>query len=252
MPHTHPFYIYPSTQLAEMAAGLIAKSIQQAVKRRGAAHMAISGGSTPRDLFRLLASDPWQSRIPWPDLHIWWVDERCVPPDDPESNYGVAYTLLLSHLPLYIAHRIHGELEDPWQAAQLYENELRSVFRLGPRARPRFDLILLGMGPDGHTASLFPGTPALDERTALVTVGQAPSPPHQRITLTLPVLNRAALVLFLVAGQSKGPALRQIFDPSPDQAPLPASLVQPRRGRVLWFLDESAAAAAQLSFSSKN
>ncbi|NOZ48671.1 MAG: 6-phosphogluconolactonase [Chloroflexi bacterium] len=250
---TPPYSIHLASDIPQITAQIIATVTQRAIRRRGVAHIGLSGGSTPRALFRLLADDVWRQRLPWPDIHLWWVDERCVPPDDPQSNYGVCYTLLLSHLSQFIAHRIPAEQGAPELVAHRYEQELRTVFQLGPSARPRFDLLLMGMGPDGHTASLFPGTPALAERKALVTVGKAPQAPHTRISLTLPVLNRCAYALFLVTGSSKGPALQQIFgshDPSP-ASPLPAAQLCPTRGHLHWLLDESAAAAAQLPPSGK-
>ncbi len=230
----------------EVAARWMVTRLGQAVRRRGVAHLALSGGSTPRAVLRLLATPAWLTAVPWSQVHVWWVDERCVPPDHHESNYGMAYSLLLRHLPVQHIHRLHGEAPDPEAAARAYEDELRRVFGLGPRARPRFDLILLGMGADGHTASLFPNTAALAEQRRLVAVGQAPHPPHRRLTLTLPVLNRASCILFLVAGAEKGPALAQVWRPDPDRPPLPAALVRPSRGSVIWLVDEAAARAANL------
>ncbi len=229
--------VHPGPEMAAAAARSLVGIMLRAVRLRGTAHLALSGGSTPRALFRLLATEEWQARAPWAHCHIWWADERCVAPDHHESNYGAAYSLLLSHLPVQHVHRMRGEVEDPGAAARSYEAELRHVFNLGPMGRPRFDLILLGIGADGHTASLFPGTPALDERRALVTTGWAPVAPHRRLTLTLPVLNRAAEVIFLVSGTDKGPALAQVFATHPAHPPLPAALVRPTRGRVRWLLD---------------
>lgn len=219
------------------AARLVVGTLRQAVEKRGVAHLALSGGSTPRALFRLLATGEWQAQAPWAHCHIWWADERCLPPDHHDSNYGMAYSLLLSNLPVQYVHRMHGEMEDAKAAAHRYELELRQVFGLGERGRPRFDLIMLGMGADGHTASLFPGSPVLDERRALVTSAWAPVAPHRRLTLTLPVLNRAAEVIFLVSGPDKAPALAQIFSAHPSHPPLPAALVRPTRGHVRWLLD---------------
>jgi 6-phosphogluconolactonase len=242
-----PYEIIERDELSAVAAEFFVSIAQNAISEKGEAHIAVSGGSTPRELFRLLATPVWRDRISWAQLHLWWVDERCVPPDDPNSNYGVAFHLLLQHLRISNVHRIHGEMPDPAQAASTYEAEISRMFKLGLFDWPRFDLVMLGMGPDGHTASLFPGTPALEETKALVTVGQAPVLPHQRITLTLPVLNHAALVLFLVAGAGKGPALTQVFSSSPDRTLLPAARVHPTDGRLLWLLDEAAATAAGLT-----
>ena len=242
MPST-PYSTYPLEALPVVAAALLEEITQHAVKTRGEAHIALSGGTTPRALFRLLATPAWQERLPWAHIHLWWADERCVPPDHPDSNYGAVNALLLQHLSVMHIHRMHGEHPDPAAAARAYETELRQAFRLGPRGRPRFDLVLLGMGADGHTASLFPGAPALEEMKALVDVGQAPEPPYQRLTLTLPVLNRSAFVLFLVTGVNKGSALAQVFHPHPRQIPLPAGRVRPTQGQILWLLDHAAAVA---------
>ena len=242
-----PYEVHDPHILTLRAAELWAWVVEDAVRTRGIAHIAISGGSTPRPLFKLLATPPWLDRIPWAHTHIWWVDERCVPPDHPHSNFGVAYALLLQRLPVAITHRIRGEESDPQQAAALYEKEIMETLRLASWQWPRFDLVLLGMGEDGHTASLFPGDPALAVRDRLVTVGHAPSSPRNRVTLTLPVINHAAYVIFLVAGAGKGPALHRIFYRE-DPHPLPASLVEPENGRLLWLLDKAAADAAEIPF----
>ncbi len=240
----HPFEVHTSDIQPLRAAELMTWVIEDAVRARGVAHVAISGGHTPRPLYRLLAHSPWQERIPWAHTHIWWVDERCVPPDHPESNYATAYALWLQHQPVVIIHRIRGE-ESPERAAALYEQELQQLF--DPRAWPRFDLILLGMGADGHTASLFPGDAALRVRDAWVTVGHAPSPPHARVTLTLPLINQARHILFLVAGHNKAPALRRVFQEVSPHPP-PAALVDPEDGQLLWLLDEAVAQDAGVPF----
>ncbi len=240
----HPFEVHTSDIQTLRAAELMAWIIEDAVQARGVAHMAISGGHTPRPLYRLLAQSPWQERIPWAHTHIWWVDERCVPPDHPESNYATAYALWLQHQPVVIIHRIRGE-ESPTRAAALYEQELQQVFEGSPW--PRFDLILLGMGADGHTASLFPGDGALRVRDAWVTVGHAPTPPRARVTLTLPLINQARYILFLVTGRHKAPALRRVFGETSPHPP-PAALVDPEQGHALWLLDEAVAREADLPF----
>ncbi len=245
--HPPPHDVYSQNDLPAVVAEFFTSVAKNAIKDRGKAHIALSGGSTPRALFRLLATKDWKDRIPWAHLHFWWVDERCVPPDDPNSNYGVAFQLLLQYLRVSNVHRIHGEMPDPAKAVSTYEAEISRVFRLGLFDWPRFDLVLLGMGADGHTASLFPGTPALEERKALVAVGQAPVQPHQRVTLTLPVLNNAAFALFVVTGAGKGPALAQAFSPAPDLPLLPAAQIRPTDGRLLWLLDDAAATAAGLT-----
>ena len=230
--------------LPQRAAELLCWISNEAVEARGVAHVAISGDATLRVLFKLLAQPRWQECIPWARTHIWWVDEKCVPPDHPHSNYGAAYALMLQHLPVTIMHRMRGE-EEPWVAVQLYEQELVEAFGLHDGSWPRFDLVLLGMGSDGHTAALFPGTPALAVRERLVTVGHAPNSSLPHITLTLPVLNQAEHVIFLVAGADKGPILFDIFFRYEDNPP-PASLVRPRNGKLLWLMDRSAQVAAGL------
>ena len=244
-----PYEVHESDILPLRAAELMAWIIKEAVEARGSAHIAISGGSTPRPLFKLLATAQWQERIPWAHTHIWWVDERCVPPDHPLSNFGGTYALLLRHLPVAITHRIRGE-DTPDRAAVLYEQEIINALGLADWQWPRFDLVLLGMGPDGHTASLFPGDKAVTIRDRLVTVGRAPAPPHERVTLTLPAINQAAHVIFLVSGVEKGPALHRIFHRE-ETRPLPAALVEPENGQLLWLLDRDAAQAGDIPFLPK-
>jgi 6-phosphogluconolactonase len=203
--------------------------------------VALSGGSTPKLLFELLASSTFQGRVRWPNLQLFQVDERCVPPDDPQSNYRMIRQALLEFVPLPAEnfHRMAAERPDREQAAREYAEELGRVLRPPPGEWPRLDLIFLGMGPDGHTASLFPGSPGLNERTAWVTPNFVAQLNSFRLTLTLPVLNAAAHVIFLVAGADKAETLRQVLEGP--QGRFPAQLIQPVRGRLSWFLDESAA-----------
>ena len=203
--------------------------------------VALSGGSTPKLLFELLASPTFQGRVRWPNLQLFQVDERCVPPDDPQSNYRMIRHALLESVPLPEEnfHRMAAERPDREQAAREYAQELARVLRPAPEQWPRLDLIFLGMGPDGHTASLFPGSAALEERAAWVAPNFAPKLNSFRLTLTLPVLNAAAHVIFLVAGADKAETLRQALEGPKGQ--FPAQLIQPASGRLSWFLDESAA-----------
>jgi len=203
--------------------------------------VALSGGSTPKLLFELLASSSFQGRIRWSNLQIFQVDERCVPPDDPQSNYRMIRHALLESVPLPAEnfHRMAAERPDREQAAREYAGELAQVLRPAPGEWPRLDLVFLGMGPDGHTASLFPGSPALNERTEWVTPNFAAHLNSFRLTLTLPVLNAAAHVIFLVAGADKAETLRQVLEGP--EGRFPAQLIQPVRGRLSWFLDEGAA-----------
>jgi len=200
--------------------------------------MALSGGSTPRTLYTLLASPPWNESLPWRKTHVFWADERCVPPRHRDSNYGFAFETLLSRVPLPGGniHRIHGE-EGPERAARAYEDELRGAF---PEDMPRFDLVLLGVGEDGHTASLFPGDAALGETKRLALPVLLDESKHSRVTLTLPVLENARKALFLAAGLTKSRIVREIIEEGNPGA-LPAGLVRPAQGRLLWMLDQEAA-----------
>jgi 6-phosphogluconolactonase len=203
--------------------------------------VALAGGSTPQSLYRLLADDkgPYRTRVPWESTHVFFGDERMVPPDDPDSNARMAFEALLRHVPVpeEQVHRIRGENPDPDRAAEEYEEMLRDTFRLAGREQPRFDLVLLGLGADGHTASLFPGDRALRETERLAVPATAPVPPHARVTLALPVLNAASSVLFLVSGAAKAPAVQRVRKGED----LPAARVRPSSGALLWLCDRAAA-----------
>lgn len=201
-------------------------------------YVALAGGSTPRRLYELLASPQFQHRIPWDRLHVFWGDERMVPHDHPQSNYRVAYEALLKHVPIppKNIHPVRIDLS-PEQAALLYGQELRS--HCGRRWRlPLFDLILLGLGADGHTASLFPRALALEEKKRLVVTHRPGGAEPARVTLTLPVINQARRVFFLVAGKEKATALREAVEGT---GSLPAQKVASRRGQLLWLADATAA-----------
>ncbi len=208
---------------------------RSALAAQGRFTVALSGGSTPKSLYEQLVTQP----IEWPHIHIFWGDERCVPPVHPDSNYGMAERALLTHinLPPQNVHRLRGEL-DPALAAQQYEDELRAVFG----TLPRFDLILLGMGADAHTASLFPGTPALHESRRWVMAQYVDKLQANRLTLTPPVINQAANVIFLIAGSDKAAALRSVWHDvhAPDR--FPAQIVQPTTGHLSWLVDRAAIA----------
>jgi 6-phosphogluconolactonase len=217
----------------------------EAVEAQGRAKIAFSGGSTPQAVFELLANpaQPWCKRVPWKMLDLYWVDERCVLPDDPASNYRMTREALLDRVPLRPRqiHRIEAELE-PELAANRYESELRANFGLKGVALPRFDLVALGLGEDGHTASLFPYTAALHETSRLVAANYVPQKDTWRITLTWPVINYARSVFFLVAGREKAVALKEIFTGPYDPERLPAQLIWPSGGILTLFLDKAAAA----------
>jgi len=205
--------------------------------------IALSGGSTPKRLYRLLASAQFRDKLPGRRLHFFWGDERHVPPTHPDSNYRMAYEEMLSKVPVPSEniHRIHGEDPDPHRAARVYEDELRRAFNIGQQQLPRFDLVLLGLGADGHTASLFPGSSEVEGPHQLVSARWVPKLNQFRITLTLPVLNAAALVLFLVAGEDKAEALCKVLQPTSETDPLPAQRIRPSDGTVKWLVDRSAA-----------
>ncbi len=226
--------------LGEAAALEVVRTTRNAVARRGVSTLVLAGGSTPRRLYEHLAEEPYREQVDWTRVELFWGDERCVFPGHPKSNYRMAEEALLSKIPGGgTVHRILGELE-PGRAAALYEQEIRSV--TGEQV-PRFDLILLGLGPDGHTASLFPDTPDLLEERRLAVATISPQSPHDRITITLRVINAARKVMFLVKGQDKASILARVIadDSGTRAACLPAALVRPPRGRVLWLVDRAAA-----------
>ncbi len=235
-------------ELMHAAAGEVVRRAEDAVRERGRFAWALSGGSTPRDLYRLLASPSHRERMPWNTVHVFWGDERHVPPDHPESNFRMAREAMLDHVPLPTAnvHRIRAELPDAAAAADLYEAELRAFFigDDGPRFDlVRFDLVLLGLGKDAHTASLFPGSAALRENERLVIAVMAPGVESQRtfrITLTPPVLNHSRLCLFLVSGEDKAEPLRAVLAGPRDVERHPAQIVE---GNRLWMVDRAAAGA---------
>jgi 6-phosphogluconolactonase len=237
----------PAVQRA--AAAEVAARLEAAVAERGTAFVALSGGSTPRALYALLADPrgPYRARVPWEALQVFWGDERHVPPDHPESNYAMAHRALLAHVPVPPAqvHRIPAEDPDAGRVAVRYAATLHEVF--GTRARleggwPRFDLVLLGMGADGHTASLFPGTEAVRETARPVAAPWVPKLGTHRITLTPPVLNRAAAVVFVVTGGDKAEALAAVLEGPPEPDVYPSQVVRPDHGALTWLVDRAAAA----------
>lgn len=214
----------------------------QAIARDGHFHVALSGGSTPRELYRLLATNEYRVQVDWPRVHLFWGDERAVPPDHPDSNYGVVRRELLLRVPIPPVNVHRMEAEDPniGAAAQRYEETMRQVMSMDDRGIPRFHLVLLGMGADGHTASLFPGSKMLRETSRWVSTPMVAKLGMRRMTLTLPVLDAARRVLFLVTGGDKAARLREVLCTEP-QPPLPAQMVQPRFGERLFLVDRAAA-----------
>ncbi|MDO5536936.1 MAG: 6-phosphogluconolactonase [Desulfovibrionaceae bacterium] len=225
--------------MAERAAHILAAACDEAVSERGVFRMAISGGKTPLPLFRLLSRKDWTDALPWDKISVFWADERCCSPDDPASNYGNAHKELLSYVPCTSYYRMRGDL-DPEKAALEYEQTLRKEFMLKEGEIPRFDMILLGMGEDGHTASLFPNSPALYTRDRLVIDQYVPERGGDRLTLTLPVLNNSRCCLFMVTGKEKHSVLHRALNLL-DKPELPAQLVHPPVGDLIWVVDENAA-----------
>jgi 6-phosphogluconolactonase len=230
--------------VARQAAVWFLREADEAVRRQGRFTVALSGGSTPRALYELLAGPEAPALGPpvaWDRVHLFWGDERYVPPDHPDSNYRMTREALLTRVPVPPGqvHRIATEHPDPERAAAAYEATLRSAFGV-TEGWPRFDLVLLGLGPDAHTASLFPGTAALHEATRLVAANWVPKFKAYRITLTYPVFNHAACVLFLVGGAEKTDALREVWHGPRDLDRYPAQGIQPTGGRLVWLVDRPA------------
>jgi 6-phosphogluconolactonase len=225
-----------SEELADAAAGGFATRADEAIDERGRFAVVLAGGSTPKATYEILARD-YADRIDWSNVHVFFGDERSVPPDHEDSNYRMTREDLLDHVPVGSIHRMQGELS-PDEAAEAYEEELRDFFR--SEDLPRFDLILLGIGGDGHTASLFPETSALEVHDRWVVANPVLKLGTTRITLTVPVINAARAVYFLVAGEGKADALAEILEDDPDPREYPASLIQPQGGST-WMLDRSAA-----------
>jgi 6-phosphogluconolactonase len=228
MGEIRPTVVAGAEDLAEAAAAWTAERIRGAVAERGACYLALAGGETPRGCYQRLAQPPYRDELPWRRVFVYWSDERQVPLDDPASNYLMARTALLDHVAI-----------PPEQVFPLVGDPRPALARVPADAagRPRFDIIHLGMGEDGHTASLFPGHPALKYETAVVAVLNAPKPPPERLTLSLPVLNAARAVFFMVQGAGKREALARVLRRDPA---LPASLVQPTDGELTFIVDRAA------------
>ncbi len=235
--------VHPSLEMLSRAAADSLVGIAQAsVEERGRFAVALSGGNIPRTLYRLLATE-CRAVVPWRQVHVFWGDERYVSPEDPQSNYRMIKETLLDRVPVPgdHVHPMPTLLPEIEEAAEAYEQEIMSFF---PGQRPRFDLILLGMGSDGHIASLFPQNPVLDEQARIVAaVREERTDPPLRLTLTLPAINHAANVHFLVAGKDKAAALERSLAQKADPASAPASAVSPVDGKVVWWVDEAAAPA---------
>lgn len=225
------------TALIDRSLALVVETLRSAIAERGKATIALSGGSTPKPLYAALA----QQDLPWEQVHVFWGDERYVPPDHPDSNEGMARSVWLDRvaIPANNIHPMPTQAADPQEAADQHDHELQQFFQTAPGTFPCFDVILLGMGDDGHTASLFPHTAALKVDDRLVTVGNKDGQP--RLTFTVPLINQARCVLFIVAGVNKQPSLAAIFAPEADVTHYPARLIQPQ-GELWWLLDQAAGA----------
>lgn len=229
-------------ELFAAAAEEVVRAAQEAVAQRGRFTIALSGGSTPKSLFNLLATNA-KNVLPWDRMFFFWGDERHVPPTDPDSNYRMAEETMLSKIPVAAGNVFRFATENPDAAAvaDAYEQTLRKFFALQPGEFPRFDLILLGMGPDGHTASLFPNTAGLKEKSRLVIANWVDKLKTSRLSLTLPVLNAAACVVFLVSGTDKAPALRAVLEGDAPGEQYPSKLIHPVDGKLIWLIDRAAA-----------
>src|SRR5277367_2148677 len=239
------YRVLPSSEdLARATAEKLLAVAQGAVASHGVARIAVSGGNTPKRTFEMLADPSGEfGAFPWKKIDLFWVDERCVPPEDKDSNYRMTRLALLDKVPLAAdrVFRIEGEL-DPAEAAARYESAIRNRFRLEGAELPVFDLVALGMGPDGHTASLFPHTEGLHELTRIVIPNHVLQKETWRVTLTSPVINQGRKVVFLIGGADKTEVLSQVLSDKYDPETWPSQLIQPKSGEVLMLLDKAAAA----------
>ena len=225
--------------LARAAARSIMESINRARGERESCSVALAGGETPGAVYALLAAEEFRNRVDWNRVHLFFGDERLVPPDDPRSNFGMVRHEMLSHVPIPPENisRIRGEMP-PGDAVEEYRGQLKAYFRDGI---PRFDLVLLGLGGDGHTASIFPNSGVMEETREIAALVFAPGVKEPRATLTLPVINNAREVMFLVSGLSKASIVREILEAGRKTARLPATMVHPLSGSLRWMIDSDAA-----------
>lgn len=228
--------------IANRAAEVFVKAANDAVKSKGNFSVALAGGSTPKALYALLADDERRRQLPWEKMQLFFGDERHVKPTHPDSNFRMATEAMISKVPLKPeqVHRIKCEDPDAEQAAREYEQELRAHFHLADSEPPRFDLALLGMGAEGHTLSLFPGTKALRDNGRLVLRNWVGKLLAERVTLTAPAVNKTSLAMFMVAGADKAMALKAVLEGPYEPDQLPAQLIDPKSGRLLWLVDTTA------------
>ncbi len=228
-------------ELAKFAAEQLVEFLSRAIIERGSGSLVLSGGETPRRVYQILGSPPLSGWLEWSRVHIFFGDERMVPPNDPDSNYGMAHRELIERVPIPAenVHRIQGELS-PEHAAMEYANELRMKYEA---EFPRFDCILLGIGEDGHTASLFPGTEALNELEKAAVPLFVPRLKAWRVTLTFPVINSAREIIFLAEGEKKSSIVQKVIESAKPSTDFPATMVRPHDGVLHWLLDSQAASA---------
>ena len=241
---TVEYFVYENAnEFAQHAAELFATRIGQAVSKRGAARIAISGGNTPKPIFGLLSGSSFKDKLPWDKVQLYWVDERTVAPNSEDSNYGMTKKNLLDRvaIPEVNVFRMEGE-RDPQEAAARYESIIRNNMRLEGAELPTFDLVALGMGDDGHTASLFPHTEGLHELGRIVIANHVPQKDTWRLTLTAPVINQALDVVFLIQGADKAEPLSHVFQGQYDPETYPSQLIRPASGSLTLILDKAAAA----------
>lgn len=237
--------------MSRVAAETLVEHIRETLQTRDVYTIALSGGSTPKHLYSLLANDvALRDQIPWERVHFFWGDERPVSPGHPDSNYRMAHEAMLSKAPIPSTniHRIRTEEPVAANAAETYEQEIRRFFKIEAGGLPRFDCVLLGMGSDGHTASLFPGTAALEETKRLVIANWVEKFQSYRITMTVPVFNNAERIIFLVSGQEKANTLKSVLARRRESDPYPVQLIFPKHGQLIWLIDAAAASHLKLNY----
>jgi len=231
------------SELSEHSAQFFVEVARRSCGEFGRFTVCLSGGSTPRLTYSLLAQERFSREVEWSRVHIFWGDERCVPLDSSDNHYTMTQELWFSKVPIppENVHRIKGESADPEGAAEEYEGLLKQFFGLRPGDMPRFDLVFLGMGTDGHTASLFPGTAGLSEEGRLVVAHYVPKLQSYRLTLTFPVFNNADQIVFLANGESKATAMKNVLQATIEDMDIPATIIRPKHGKLVWFVDQAAA-----------
>jgi len=234
-----------AADLARRGAAIFSRMAVHCVELRGCFVVALSGGATPRPMHRILSEAPYLTEMPWDRTHLFWADERCVPVNDPASNYAAARADFLGRVAVP-EDQVHPMPVDfpPEEGAALYQEELLHFFQPDPFEVPVFDLVCLGIGADGHTASLFPGQSALSETKRLIVSGAGGSPPVGRLTMTLPLINNAREIVFHVSGKDKAPIIKAILEGTPGR--FPAQMIRPVHGNLTWLLDREAASLVNL------